>query len=246
MSDIGIFSHPTYTNLIQSKNNDEVWESDRWVSRQKNFLELARLGKFERESILLESLLSRTESNTVIDFGGGSGWLYHKLESMNFQFDTYINVESMNLHENCKHQVEKYNFINLNSELSLLKDYPGTKVLYLNSVLQYLENDNKLFELLNNCSPTHLVLEDVTLSEGNEFFALQLYYETKIPYRFVDEQRLISTIERAGMCLSRKISYPRHIADGFTYDFDEADAGFQIGHTVSFEFCVQQATTLIN
>jgi putative methyltransferase (TIGR04325 family) len=246
MTDIEIFSQPTYANLIQSRNNTGVWESARWVSRQKNFLELARQGKFERKSILLENLLSQSVPSTIIDFGGGSGWLYHRLENLNFQIDAYINVESINLHENCVHQVDRYNFIDLNSDLSQLNDFPGTKVLYLNSVVQYLEDDDKLVQLLNDCCPTHLVLEDVTLSEGNEFFALQLYYETKIPYRFVNEHRLISNIERAGMCLSRKISYPRHIADGFTYDFDEANTGFQIGQTVSFEFSAQHATTLIN
>ena len=246
MTSVGIFSNPTSRNLIRKTRKSEVWESERWVSRQKRFLELALLGNYERESLLLDTNLLESVSGTVIDFGGGSGWLYHKIEKMDFDLSEYINVESVDLHTNCQHDKNNYVFKELGASMSSLKQNPGTVILYLNSVLQYLENNSKLAELVRDLSPTCLILEDVTFSSSDEFFAEQLYYDTTIPYRFVSEKSLISTLESVGLGLSRRVMYKRNIAEGYSYDFSVEVADFNIGETVSLEFIRLNPVTLIN
>jgi len=233
---IDIFSNPTGMNLIRHSRNKEVWESERWVSRQLRFLELARTGIFERESPLLEDVISKSDSVTLIDFGGGSGWLYHRVKSIGIEIDEYVNVESMNLHNECPHENGDYNFIELGNTEVRLNRKSKSVILYLNSVIQYLESDSDLVEIAKDFSPTRIILEDVTLSRFNEFFALQLYYETNIPYRFVNQELLEVTMAKAGFGLSQKIPYNRNIATGYAYSFKEKSSDFQIGETVSLEF----------
>jgi putative methyltransferase (TIGR04325 family) len=246
MTSIGIFSNPTSRNLIRESRKSEVWESERWVSRQKSFLELALLGIYERESLLLDNNLLKSVSGTVVDFGGGSGWLYHKIEKMDFDLEGYINVESIDLHTSCQHNKNDYSFMEIGSSLSNIKYSSDTRILYLNSVLQYLDDNSVLIELVRDILPTCLILEDVTLSSGDEFFAEQLYYDTTIPYRFVSEKSLISTLESVGLGLSRRIMYTRNIADGYSYDFSSGVTDFNIGETVSLEFIRLNHATLIN
>lgn len=214
----------------------KVWESDRWVKRQLKFLELARDGIFERESPLLESVISNSDSTTVVDFGGGSGWLYHKIKSLGIQFENYIIVESRDLHNECNHTKNDYSFVKSENLDMVRLETSSLVILYLNSVMQYLESDSILVEVVNILNPTKIILEDVTLSQSVEFFAFQKYYETRIPYRFVDLNILVSILNQSGYVLTQKLLYQRNIAPGYTYEFREQSLDFHIGETVSLEF----------
>jgi hypothetical protein len=102
--------------------------------------------------------------------------------------------------------------------------------------VQYLESDSVLTNLITDCSPSYVLLEDVTISHDVEFFARQVYYETRIPYRFLSLEGLVLKMEAIGYELDRQIPYNRHAADGYTYSFTEPSDEFRIGDTVSLQF----------
>ena len=194
------------------------------------------MGIFERESSILKLLPVTNEGVVFIDFGGGSGWLYHKLIKSPINLKAYRNIECIDLHESCAHEGNFYEYFPLSTDLSNFSSEEGLFVFYLNSVAQYLESDSALIDLVSAFSPKCVALEDVTLSAGDEFFALQTYYETKIPYRFICFQNLISEMNKLGYVLEREIPYARNAAEGYRYAFDEEFTNYRIGRTVSLLF----------
>lgn len=231
-----IFSNPTSDNLVQNKKNTEIWQSQRWINRQRKFLELARLGVFERASSILDFLPVKNEEVIFMDFGGGSGWLYHKLITSHINLKVYRNIEYIDLHDSCSHEGNDYEYFPLSTGLSNFSNDQGLIVFYLNSVAQYLESDLALIDLVSAVAPKFVAIEDVTLSRGEEFFALQTYYETQIPYRFISLRNLILEMNKIGYVLDQNIPYARNAAKGYRYGFAENVTSYRIGRTVSLLF----------
>jgi putative methyltransferase (TIGR04325 family) len=170
----------------------------------------------------------------VIDFGGGSGWLYHSLLSVKFPFQSYTVVESEDLHKSCREKHKNYMFISTRSLYAVLPQEEG--VLYLNSVVQYLESDEILYRLINQIKPKYLLLDDVTFSKRDEFFAFQKYYEEQIPHRFLNKITITQRLAALGFTLLRELPFERTISSKFSYSLENIDSKFEIGETVSLLF----------
>ena len=235
---IPLFMDPTFKNLIslESKlNADDVWISKRWISRQEFFLEESLLGNTPRPHSLKEFVQLTNKGIDLVDFGGGSGWLFHALQYHEFKINTYVNVESINLHKNCGGNDANYTHITPDK----LESYRWSKnnlILYLNSVIQYFEADNHLIDLVKSIKPSFLIIDDVTPSSSREYFAYQKYYENRIAYRFVDKDQLIRLLEGSNYVLKREIPFQRVINPSFAYEFEKQDNDFQIGSTTSLLF----------
>ncbi len=109
-------------------------------------------------------------------------------------------------------------------------------MLYLNSVIQYFASDNSLFEITTKINPKTVLIDDLTPSSSSQFFAYQKYYETRIPYRFVDQNSLIEGMKGQNYHLKGRIAFNRVISPSFSYEFEKADERFSIGETISLIF----------
>ena len=77
-----LFDEGTFENLIllDRKNySEDVWQSVRWISRQKEFLSESLKGKTPRPHSFHDLLKFINQPLEIVDFGGGSGWLFHAL-----------------------------------------------------------------------------------------------------------------------------------------------------------------------
>lgn len=233
-----LFDQGTIKNLVllnRENSSENVWLSPRWVKRQQEFLSESLKGNTPRPHSFLELLEFADEPISIVDFGGGSGWLFHALSFSGYILESYVNVESINLHETCNQEHLEYIYVPLN-EIENHNWKSSISVLYLNSVIQYFESDNSLFEITKKINPKTVLIDDLTPSSSSEFFAYQKYYETRIPYRFVDLDALIEGMKGQNYHLKGKITFNRVISPSFSYEFEKVDEKFSIGETNSLIF----------
>jgi putative methyltransferase (TIGR04325 family) len=235
---IPLFDQGTIENLVlQNRENlsNDVWSSSRWVKRQQEFLTESLEGTTPRPHSFRELLEFIAEPLNIVDFGGGSGWLFHTLLFSGINVQSYVNVESINLHDTCNQRHSNYFYLTP-EELETHCWNSDNYVLYFNSVIQYFESDNSLFEILKKISPKTVLIDDLTPSASNQFFAYQKYYETRIPYRFIDQNALIKGMTERGYNLRGRPAFSRVISPAFSYAFEKADDRFSIGETNSLIF----------
>ncbi len=233
-----LFDQGTIKNLVllnKENSSDDVWLSPRWVKRQQEFLSESLKGNTPRPHSFLKLLEITDAPISVVDFGGGSGWLFHALSSSGFDLKSYVNVENIDLHETCNQEHFEYSYLPLN-EVETYNWKSGNSVLYLNSVIQYFASDNSLFEITTKINPKTVLIDDLTPSSSSQFFAYQKYYETRIPYRFVDQNSLIEGMKGQNYHLKGRIAFNRVISPSFSYEFEKADERFSIGETISLIF----------
>ena len=233
-----LFDQGTIKNLVlhnRENSSDNVWLSPRWVKRQQEFLSESLKGNTPRPHSFLELLEFDDQPISIVDFGGGSGWLFHSLLFSDFKLESYVNVESINLHETCHQKHLEYFYLPPN-EIETYNWKSDNSILYLNSVIQYFESDNSLFEITKKINPKTVLIDDLTPSSSSQFFAYQKYYETRIPYRFVDQDALIEGMKSQNYHLKGRIAFNRVISPSFSYEFEKADEKFSIGETNSLIF----------
>ena len=168
-------------------------------------------------SCSLPSLVSITNSDSILDFGGSSGWCFDYLKNTihdNF-LDSYQIVETESV----------VNFM----KKSLLHSFPvlfstineaikSCKILYCNSVLQYFESNSSLIYLINKSNPEYILLDDL-VAVKNQFFTLQNSYGVNIPYRFIGLDNLLKDLFSEGYVELCRYPYPSVIS-GVTKKFD--------------------------
>jgi hypothetical protein len=81
-------------------------------------------------------------------------------------------------------------------------------LLYSNSVLQYFENNSEFLRIIGEIIPVTIILDDVAGS-NQEFYSLQNYYGYAQINRFMDIDKLIQQICKAGYQISLKKPYQR-------------------------------------
>jgi putative methyltransferase (TIGR04325 family) len=232
-----LFDQGTLENLVSIKNNDsdDVWLSSRWITRQREFLLSSLNGETPRPHSFRQLLKFINPPFNIVDFGGGSGWLFHSLLFSQIEIDSYINVESINLHDDC--DLDHSNYLYMNPlEVKNYRWNFSSSVLYFNSVIQYFESDSFMFNLVNSINPRFVLIDDLTPSNTFEFFAYQKYYESRIPYRFVDNVALVGGMKEIGFKLMEKFPFGRVISPTFRYGFDIESDDFSIGETNSLIF----------
>jgi hypothetical protein len=93
-----------------------------------------------------------------------------------------------------------------------------------------------MFDIIRMINPRTVLIDDLTPSGSNQFFAYQKYYESRIAYRFVDETALIDGMKRHDYELKNIIPFNRVISSTFTYNFEKVNQNFTIGETKSLMF----------
>ena len=192
-----------------SSLTSQAFDSGRWLDKQAELLALARQGVMARHTCL-PILVAASQSRTIVDFGGGSGW-------------TYEIVRRSVAHEICSYQViEQPTTVEVFAEsylgegslnfLSTADISPSVEscidVLYSNSALQYLATDGPFLEVVSRNNPRWLLIDDYQNAEGVEFFTTQFYYGARIPSRFMNVDLLRRQLLALGYSMKGQWPYP--------------------------------------
>ena len=127
--------------------------------------------------------------------GGGSGWLFDYLKNS-------IEID----------EIEKYTILELGltcSFFSKLHNHPvdyltklpagfRTDILYTNSALQYLVDDNIFISIVNTSEPGFVLIEDFLGVDVRTFFTIQNYYESRIIVKIRNTTDFLQRFQQLG------------------------------------------------
>jgi putative methyltransferase (TIGR04325 family) len=239
MKQTPLYDHPTSENLVLNArilhSDFDIWDSDGWKLRQVEFLKRSLNGEAPRYSILPSLFPSNSPTYSVVDFGGGSGWLFHNLTNSQFPLNNYLLVETSNLHLACPGNHEKYSYEPINIHLTPKYIYPRL-ILYFNSVIQYFASDLEVIKAVNRFTPSDVIFDDVTPSTGSEFFSQQKYYGQYLAVRFCDVSKLTELLRSVGYELVSTHLYKKVFGGAFTNEFEKNETDYAIGETISLHY----------
>jgi putative methyltransferase (TIGR04325 family) len=187
-------------NINQKKNG---LTSLRWFQRINQQLEdyKSQIKKYGIEipprMNNLTAVCSMNNYQSILDFGGSSGWMYHYLKEtvLNFQINSYFVIETEEVVNYMKSIVNIDSILKYGTVESISGHFD---ILYCKSVLQYLSSNLQLISIIKKINPKHILLGDVVGFSGDEFYTVQNYYDLAIPYRFINLDKLIEEIAILG------------------------------------------------
>ncbi len=80
-------------------------------------------------------------------------------------------------------------------------------LLYCNSVLQYFGSNAPLLDLVEQTTPTHILLDDLLAGRDGDWFSRQRNYDVSIPHRFIGLKPLLADLKGRGYRLSLKVPH---------------------------------------
>jgi putative methyltransferase (TIGR04325 family) len=203
----------------------EVFPEEIWKLRQLSLLQNPSQGS----EVRLESITEYFPKNSnpeILDFGGGSGWLFEKLDNFFEGGISYTLVETKQsletfdfLHEDRR---TRNNFKALSIDNLIFQESDRTDlVIYFNSVLQYIENPIKVItELLSLFPAKTLVFDDLINSELEDFWSCQRYYGHLVPYHFLKLDHFINQTKSLSFDLVENKDYKPSFSDKWMYKVD--------------------------
>ena len=142
----------------------------------------------------LPLLCAITKAQSIVDYGGSSGWVWDYLKECNLEYniERYIVIEIKNI-------VDYFNNSNIHSNpvrYMTVEEYNGNcNIFYTNSVLQYIGDDTIFFNLISRINPDFILIEDFLGGDIDEYYSLQIYYEDRIPQKFRNIGTFISQMK---------------------------------------------------
>jgi putative methyltransferase (TIGR04325 family) len=139
-----------------------------------------------------------TSPSTIVDFGGSSGWCWDYLQESGGGGDSiseYIVVETQEVVDYMKDaalQAAPVRFQTMDEPIG------SADLLYCNSVLQYFGSNDPFLSLVERTQPQFILLDDLVAGAGEEFFSIQLFRGSAIPYRFLGLKALLNDLESSG------------------------------------------------
>ena len=171
--------------------------------------------------------------NSIIDFGGSSGWTWDYLQNTlpTSKISSYTVVE---LEPVVKHMQTRGLHDNVINYQTLDGSLTPCDLLYSNSALQYLESNAPFFSLIERSTPNYIFLEDLVAKGEVDFFGTQFYGESAIPYRFIGLGNLLNGLSSMGYHELVKCPYlSPHRGVMQPYPMENFPEKFQLRHSSS-------------
>jgi putative methyltransferase (TIGR04325 family) len=207
-----------------SSQNEESgstqFPKDIWRERQLQEFDKQRSGQDNR-SETISSFLKIDSFYHILDFGGGSGWLFDRIQSVyagSFQYYLLETTESLEVFQDINtSRAALVNFTATSLEQFGSQNLSvGESILYINSVLQYIEDPIKQIEKLLNIYPANtIIFDDLVNFESDDFWSCQRYYDHLVPYHFLNLSDFIDSVSRLGFHLIRKVDYEPVFSTGW-------------------------------
>jgi putative methyltransferase (TIGR04325 family) len=218
------FTYASYKDAHAScsvLNANQDYPAEIWKSRQLSYLTDASLASPRQESI--SEVLISNQISQVVDFGGGSGWIFRYLSMRDLQVVSRIVIETESSVEWFREFNKEVVWVT-KSSLGELEVMDGKSVLYSNSCIQYLEDLKVDFLDLLLKPWEFIILEDIPNVKDSDFWSLQKYYDYKIPYHFFNLQSLVNQIESMGYKLINQINYYERYPENWDYQIKNVNS----------------------
>jgi len=158
-------------------------------------------------------LVGATGARSVVDLGGGSGWTFELVSQSNTAaLEEYTVVEQQTSVDAFTPSFIKDDRVQFVVTEKISDDQlHSVDLLYSNSALQYFPDNGFLAQLVSACTPDWILLDDIQIALGGEFFSMQHYYGAEIPCRFSDVTSMVEEIRNLGYALKGNWEYPASI-----------------------------------
>jgi len=199
--------------------NGDAYSSLKWLEKQIHFFEMSANGIAPRHSNL-PLLGAITCFESVLDIGGGSGWVKNFLP-----FGTIYNCYELS-------NAKRYFQDNLKSKIAFLDDVEcikslQPKVLYSNSTIQYFMEQTIFDRFFSLADADWILLDDLYLSTSDPFYSLQRYFDQFIPTYFNSKEVLLERIRKFGYELVLDFPYPAQYSAGVKMQIEVNSGRFE-------------------
>jgi putative methyltransferase (TIGR04325 family) len=151
-------------------------------------------------------MLAMAGSVSVIDLGGSSGWCLQASLGAGADVEKYVVVELPCVIEGMAHLAT--GVLSFQEWQEALLDESVYQVMYVNSVLQYLDNNDLLLTLVKAKAPHFVLLDELLWSPTTfDWYTIQRNLDSPAVVRFASEQKLTSALKELGYrCVWRRLS----------------------------------------
>lgn len=152
-------------------------------------------------STLISLLAQSQEEIRVLDYGGGIGIEYYRvlkntsIDKNRLEFQIVENYEICELGRSMVPEINFTTFLPVGN----------FDIIYLGSVLQYVEDWKGLLKELKDYKSEYILLSDVFAGNNQFFVSAQSYGNSKIPYQFLNLSEILN--EMSGYELVLKVPY---------------------------------------
>ena len=209
-----------------------------WLQKQLSWFQKAEEGSCPRHSNLIEFCKVQPHSLNIIELGGGSGWLYQYMTSLEFDIASWINIELSSIAKQFGHLIKSDNYSITSQMVNYLDENSNVnKIFYSNSVLQYEINLAKIFQYLQNCNFDFILLDDFIWTPGKSFVSFQKFYDNQIPYLFRNINEFVHEIQKIGYELIESYPYEVSFSPGWNWAIDsELEGGLHLEKSITLIF----------
>lgn len=145
----------------------------------------------------LPMLCACVNPQSIVDFGGSSGWCWDYLRDSG-SGDTVTSYVVVETPEVVKYMKSSALQISPVSYRTLDEPIEASDVLYCNSVLQYFGSNDAFLALVERSQPKSILLEDLVAGTSKDFYTIQRFRGSAIPYRFLGVQALLDDLAALG------------------------------------------------
>lgn len=189
-----------------------VWANKNWLERHGRLAESLSnfTGSLEATFLsrptYLPLLASGIKNAHIIDYGGGSGWVFNVLNQTDCDIKSYkiIDLESVitaytDFHKN------KLSYMTIQNITSI---FESIDILYSNSTLQYNPDNSNILKIVKLTSPTYILLDEFYVSnQPHDWFTIQQNSDLPIICRFISPDRLVIDLNLLGYKLIWSTNY---------------------------------------
>ena len=214
-----------------------VWEDDHWLEISRLKLENLPDNIDGYRSVIFSIIdnMSIEETCKVLDFGGGTGFIYHSIRSFftnkeNVYWDIVDNERLISIGKKYSNKNPNIGFF-----ISLPNINSHYDVVYMNTTLQYIENYQEVLLKLKKYEPKYFVFTRLLAGNIDTFITCQNINGKKIPCMFLNINELIFFMEKNNYKLFKRIPC---IEESFAKSsFKKIPSGKQIKNSVNIIFC---------
>jgi putative methyltransferase (TIGR04325 family) len=198
-------SYPTWEDACNAAKaiGGEGLSGERWFQRITQQISDYR-GEFRDYGIAmpprpsnLPLVCAMSDPTSIVDFGGSSGWCWDYVQNSlpKNRVSSYVVVET----DEVVNYMKKLGIHNSPvNYLSLKESLDACDLLYCNSVLQYFGSNASLLFLIERTTPQFILLEDLVVKGEDDFFSVQSFRGSAIPYRFLGLNKLLKELSSSG------------------------------------------------
>jgi putative methyltransferase (TIGR04325 family) len=173
---------------------------------------------------------------TIVDFGGGSGWVREVIRASARSLELYVVIDVDSVVERFS-EVATPHLRFVSADSPVLDELAGeTDILYSNSALQYLPDNSGFRDVVKRVRPDTVLVDELLWSAtGRDWFSIQVNSVVPAVARFASIDRIVDDLASLGYRLTRKDPYS--VTDDYAFpSMDTLPPEVRIPHALSLTF----------